>query len=230
MARRFFQATEHGDLAGRDARRASNLQLTGDGDGEAPRSRSLRSAGQSATSHRYRGRRANPTNVTVPFRRTTDPNVSYQPKDEPNVDNQETRNKATLTRFQEALSSGDWELISKTIDEVVAPDALISTPLPIEATGAELLKEVFGRLHQAFPDLHITIEDLIAEGDKVVARDTVTGAHQGEYMALPPTGKSVTYNEIFIVRFADGRIAETWGVVDVLSQLRQLGAIPGGPS
>jgi steroid delta-isomerase-like uncharacterized protein len=144
--------------------------------------------------------------------------------------NQETSNKATLTRFQEALSSGDWELISKTIDEVVAPDALISTPLPIEATGADLLKEVFGRLHRAFPDLHITIEDLIAEGDKVVARDTVTGTHQGEYMALPPTGKSVTYNEIFIVRFADGRIAETWGVVDVLSQLRQLGAIPGGPS
>jgi steroid delta-isomerase-like uncharacterized protein len=144
--------------------------------------------------------------------------------------NQETSNKATLTRLQEALSSADWELISKTIDEVVAPDALISTPLPIEATGADLLKEVFGRLHRAFPDLHITIEDLIAEGDKVVARDTVTGTHQGEYMALPPTGKSVTYNEIFIVRFADGRIAETWGVVDVLSQLRQLGAIPGGPS
>jgi predicted ester cyclase len=133
--------------------------------------------------------------------------------------NQETSNKATLTRLQEALSSGDWELISKTIDEVVAPDALISTPLPIEATGADLLKEVFGRLHRAFPDLHITIEDLIAEGDKVVARDTVTGTHQGEYIALPPTGKSVTYNEI-----------ETWGVVDVLSQLRQLGAIPGGPS
>ena len=144
--------------------------------------------------------------------------------------NQEPGNKATLRRFQEALSSGDWELISKTIDEVVAPDALISTPLPIEATGAELLKEVFGRLHRAFPDLHITAEDLIAEGDKVVARNTVTGTHQGEYMGLPPTGRSVTYDEIFIVRFAGGRIAETWGVVDVLSQLRQLGAIPGGAS
>lgn len=136
-------------------------------------------------------------------------------------------NKATLTRFQEAISSGDWELISKTIDEVVEPDALIRTPLPSEATGAELLKEVFGRLHRAFPDLHITVEDLIAEGDKVVARDTVTGTHQGEYMGLLPTGKSITYNEIFICRFAGGRIAETWGVVDVLSQMRQLGAIPG---
>jgi len=92
------------------------------------------------------------------------------------------------------------------------------------------VKEVFARLHRAFPDLHITIEDLIAEGDKAVARNTVTGTHQGEYMGLPPTGKSIPYNEIFIVRLADGRIAETWGVVDVLSQMRQLGAIPGGPS
>jgi steroid delta-isomerase-like uncharacterized protein len=139
---------------------------------------------------------------------------------------QESRNKATLTRFEEALSSGDWELISNTIEEVVAPDALIRTPLPIEATGADLLKEVFRRLHRAFPDLHITIEDLIAEGDKVVVRNTITGTHQGEYVGLPPTGRSITYNEIFIVRFAGSRIVETWGVVDVLSQLRQLGALP----
>ena len=141
-----------------------------------------------------------------------------------------TSNKETLTRFQEAMSSGDWKLISKTIDEVVEPDAHIRTPLPIQATGAELLKEVFGRLHGAFPDLHITIEDLIAEGDKVVGRNTVTGTHQGEYMGLPPTGKSITYNEIFICRFASGRIAETWGVVDVLSQMKQLGLVPGGSS
>ena len=141
---------------------------------------------------------------------------------------QATSNKATLTRFEEALSSGDWELISKTIDEVVEPDALIRTPLPIKATGAELLKEVFARLHRAFPDLRVAVKDLIAEGDKVVARDTVTGTQMGEYMGLPPSGKSITYNEIFICRFAGGRIAETWGVVDVLSQMRQLGAIPGG--
>jgi hypothetical protein len=141
---------------------------------------------------------------------------------------QETSNKATLTRFEEAVSSGDWEVISNTIDDVVQPDALIRTPLPIEATGAELLKQVFARLHRAFPDLRVTVEDVIAEGDRVVARDTVTGTHRGEYMGIPPTGRSITYNEIFIARFADGRIAETWGVVDVLSQMRQLGAIPVG--
>ena len=142
---------------------------------------------------------------------------------------QETSNKATLTRFIDAANRGDAELLSKTIEELIEPDALIRTPLPIDATGAELVKELWARLHRAYADLHITIEDLIEEGDKVVVRNTATGTHQGEYMGIPPTGKSVTYNEIFIARFAEGRIAETWGVVDVLSQMRQLGAIPEAP-
>jgi len=98
--------------------------------------------------------------------------------------------------------------------------------LPIEASGAQKLKEVFARLLRVYPDLHITVEDLIEEGDTVVSRNTVTGTHQGEYMGIAPTGKPVTYNEIFIFRFASGRIAETWGVVDVFSQMRQLGVIP----
>jgi steroid delta-isomerase-like uncharacterized protein len=129
---------------------------------------------------------------------------------------QATSNKATFRRFHDAMNTGDAELISKTIDELVEPDVLIRTPVPVDATGAQALKEVFGKLHRAFPDLHITVDDVIAEGDKVVGRNTVTGTHQGEYMGLPPTGKSITYNEIFIFRFAGGRIAETWGVVDVL--------------
>ena len=139
---------------------------------------------------------------------------------------QQTSNKATIRRLEDANNSGDLERITKTIDEVFAPDALISTPLPIEATGAQVLKEVFARLLRGLPDLHITIEDLIAEGDKVVSRNTVTGTHLGEYMGLPPTGKSVTYNEIFIVRFDGDRIAQTWGVVDVFSIMKPLGAIP----
>jgi steroid delta-isomerase-like uncharacterized protein len=141
---------------------------------------------------------------------------------------QTTSNKATLRRSIDAINAGDAELFSKTIDDVVVPDVLIRTPLPVGATGAQALKEVFGRLHRAFPDLHIAVEDLIAEEDKVVSRNTVTGTHQGEYIGLPPTGKSITYNEIFIFRFVNGRIAETWGVVDVFSQMQQLGAIPGG--
>jgi hypothetical protein len=141
----------------------------------------------------------------------------------------EERNKATVRRFQEALE-GDVETIGRTIDELVDPDVLIRTPLPIDSSGREALKEVFGRLHGAFPDLEIEIDDLIAEGDKVVSRNTVTGTHRGEYMGLAPTGRTVTYDEIFVVRFADGRIVETWGVVDVAAQMRQLGVLPGAPT
>jgi steroid delta-isomerase-like uncharacterized protein len=136
------------------------------------------------------------------------------------------RNKAAFRRFHDAANSGDAELLAKTIDEMFMPDVILRTPLPVQATGAQAIKEVFARLHRAFPDLHVTVEDLIEEGDKVVGRNSVRGTHQGEYMGLPPTGKPVSYNEIIIFRFADGRVAETWGVVDVLAQLRQLGAFP----
>ena len=139
---------------------------------------------------------------------------------------QEATNKATVRRFDDVVSTGDAEVISKTINEVVAPDVLIHMPLPIQATGAQALKQVWAMLLRGLPDLHVAIEDLIAEGDKVVSRNTVTGTHRGEYRGVPPTGKSITYNEIFIFRFAGGRIVEMWGVVDVFSQMRQLGVIP----
>lgn len=137
----------------------------------------------------------------------------------------ESPNKATLRRLLEVTNSHDEELISKTFDELFDPDAAMAAPLPLEVSGAEAIKEVFKTLHRAYPDLRVTIEDLIEEGDKVVARNTVTGTHQGEYMGVAPTGKSVTYDEIFVIRFADGRIAQTWGVVDVVSQMRQLGLL-----
>ena len=145
------------------------------------------------------------------------------------VNSRETSNKATFSRLHDATNSGDLELIYETIDELVEPDAVIHSPLPIEAIGAQLLREVFTRLLRAYPDLRITSEDVIEEGDKIVSRNTVTGTHRGEYMGVPPTGKSITWNEIFIVRFAGGRIAETWGVVDVVSQMKQLGLVPAGP-
>jgi steroid delta-isomerase-like uncharacterized protein len=138
---------------------------------------------------------------------------------------QETSNKATFRRAMDAINAHDWEHISKTFDEAFQPDVLIRTPVPVQATGVEAIKEVFATLLRAYPDIHIRVDDLIEEGDKVVARDTVTGTHLGEYMGLPATGKSVTYNEVFILRFSGGRIAETWGVVDVLAQMRQLGVI-----
>lgn len=131
--------------------------------------------------------------------------------------NEEAINTAVFGRLHDAANSGDIELIARTIDEVVAPDAAIDTPLS--------LKEVWSRLLPAFPDLHITVEDLIAKDDTIVCRQTVTATHRGEYMGLAPTGHPVAYQEMFILRFAEGRIVEIRGVVDVFTQMRQLGAI-----
>lgn len=135
-------------------------------------------------------------------------------------------NKAAVRRFHDAANTGDLQQIASAIDELVAPDAVIRTASPIAATGPQGLKDVFARLLHAYPDLHVAIEDLIAEGDKVASRNAVTGTHLGEYMGHPASGKRIAYNEMFIFRFADGQIAETWGVVDVLSQLAQIGVLP----
>jgi predicted ester cyclase len=148
-----------------------------------------------------------------------------------------TRNRSAYRRFHDAVNTGDAEVVARAIDEVFAPDAVIRTPLRLDATGAQAMKEVFGRLLRAFPDLHVAVEDVIEEGDRLVSRNVVTGTHLGDHMGIAPTGRPVAYDEIFILRFADGRVVETWGVVDVLAQLRQLGAVPettkppaGGPS
>lgn len=75
----------------------------------------------------------------------------------------------------------------------------------------------------AFPDMHVTIDDMIAEGDKVAARVTMTGTHKGEFMGIPPTNKKVTISLIFIDRFAGGKIVEDHGEYNALDLMRQLG-------
>ncbi|MEV6327716.1 ester cyclase [Streptomyces sp. NPDC051909] len=137
-----------------------------------------------------------------------------------------TRHTETLARFHAAVNSGDIDVIAKAIDEFVAPDVDFVAPVPMGATGPEALKRVWEALLKAFPDIHVTLEDTVAEGDRVAARNTVTGTHLGPYQGLPPTGRSVRYGEMFMFRFEDGRIAELRGVVDVLTLLRQLGAGP----
>ena len=145
------------------------------------------------------------------------------------TDRQQTDTLVAFSRLHDAANTGDADLLAKTIDEVVAPDVVVSTPLPIGTTGAQALKEVFTRLLRAFPDLHIEVEDTIVEGDKAVCRNRVTGTHRGEFMGVPPTGRPVGYNEIFIFRGAGGRIVETWGVVDTAALMRQLGMLPEQP-
>jgi predicted ester cyclase len=136
-----------------------------------------------------------------------------------------TSNKTAFRRFHETTNTHDQELISKTIDEMFDAHVLLHVPSPAQPVGLLAVKAVFARLHEAFPDLRVTVEDLVEEGDKVVGRNSVTGTHRGEYLGLSPTLRTITYDEIIIFRFVDGRIAGTWGVVDVLSQMKQLGIV-----
>ncbi|MFI9154289.1 ester cyclase [Streptomyces sp. NPDC053367] len=135
--------------------------------------------------------------------------------------------KAAFLRFHDAVTGGGApDVIAGAVDELAAPDLVFHAPVPTGLTGTQALKQVWTVLLRAFPDIRVTIEDVVAEGDKVVFRNTVTGTHLGEYRGLAPTGRKVEYAEIFIVRFTpDSRIAEIRGVVDVLSQLRQLGLL-----
>jgi predicted ester cyclase len=101
---------------------------------------------------------------------------------------------------------------------------------PIAGRSKEGTLEFFRTLLAAFPDWHMTVEDLIAGGDKAVARVTVTGTHKGEFMGVPPTGTRAEVQLIDIMRFdGAGLVSEHWGVADMLSLLQQLGVVPAGP-
>ncbi len=81
-------------------------------------------------------------------------------------------------------------------------------------------------LYSAFPDIHLTIDDMVAEGDKVAVRITMTGTHKGEFMGIPPTNKKVTIWAINIYRIAGGKIVEELGKADTLGLMQQLGVVP----
>jgi steroid delta-isomerase-like uncharacterized protein len=112
------------------------------------------------------------------------------------------------------------------IDELYATDYLSHDPTGLHGATLEEFKQSTARLFTAFPDFHLTIDDEIAEGDKVVKRWTVTGTHRGVFMGIPPTENYITITGINFYRIADGDIVETWWSSDALSMLQQLGVIP----
>ena len=136
----------------------------------------------------------------------------------------EDRNKALLRRFYEELwSQGDLE----TIPELVAENFVDHHPLPGAPPGREGLAALVTTWRTAFPDMREMVEDLIAEGDKVVGRFTMRGTHSGQFMGVPPTGQRVTMSGIDIVRIAGGKIAQFWYGEHLLELMQQLGAVPG---
>jgi predicted ester cyclase len=117
------------------------------------------------------------------------------------------------------------------VDELFAADYVAHVDDPHRTPDRAGLKDTTVRELPVFPDLRHTIEDLIADGDKVVVRLTFRGTHQGEWLTpsmgrIAPTGKHVTWGATIIYRIADGQIVEAWGQEDRLGQLQQLGVIP----
>lgn len=131
-------------------------------------------------------------------------------------------NKALARRvFEEVLNGRNLDLL----DELAAPDYIEHNPLPGQGTGIEGIRDRYTMVLSAF-DPHFTIEDVIAEGDKIVLRWMQTGTHVGVFTGLPPTGRRFTITGIEIWRVEGGQLAEHWDVVDVFGQLQQLGILP----
>ena len=133
-----------------------------------------------------------------------------------------------MSEENKAIARRAWELVDNPdiIDEVYAPDVVWHEP-DGEVRGIEEAKQFISMYKTAFPDMKATVEDVIAEGDKVVTRVTIRGTHQGEVDEFGlPTGRQVEVKGITISRFEGGKIVEDWDSYDNLSIMQQLGLVP----
>ena len=130
-------------------------------------------------------------------------------------------NKALVRRAWEGVSQANLDVI----EEVYTADLVWHEP-DEDIRGIEAARQFVAMYLDAFPDARITVEDMIAEGDKVVSRWTFRGTHQGKLFGIAPTGNQVTGTGITIHRFEGGRIAEEWEIPDNLTMMQKMGAIP----
>ncbi len=133
-------------------------------------------------------------------------------------------NKAIVRREIEELFNRDGNL--DAADEIYASNYVGHEPTTGDNRGIEGAKQFAAAYRDAFPDLQATIEDQIAEGDKVATRFRARGTHQGDLEGIAPTGNQIEITGIFISRIAEGKIAEDWSNFDALGMLQQIGAIP----
>ena len=135
-------------------------------------------------------------------------------------------NKATVRRLIEEVQNGhdlarlDAFFTPNFINHLEAADH------PSELTSVERAKVVFRDLFTAFPDLHVTIQDQVAEGDKVVTHKLFHGTHQGPFMGVAPTGRQIAFAVIDILRLDTGKVVEHWAIQDRLALMQQLGMLP----
>ena len=133
---------------------------------------------------------------------------------------------ATARRMYELISAGDIDGFSENL----ADDFVEHEVTPGLAPTKAGVQDFFRMQRAAFPDMHMAAEDVIASGDKVVARVRYTGTNQGAFMGMPATGKRVDVQLMDMFLFGDdGRVHEHWGVMDALALMQQIGAVPAGP-
>lgn len=132
-------------------------------------------------------------------------------------------NKVLLRRYiEEVLNQGNVD----ALDRFFAADCVDHTAPPGTPPGVGGIKQLLSMTLAAFSNISVTIEDMIAEENKVVTRFTARGTHTGEFMGIAPTGKEVNLTQICIDRVASGKIVEHWGLADQMSLLQQLGGMP----
>lgn len=134
----------------------------------------------------------------------------------------EENNKFLVRRFiDEVYNKGNLAVV----DELLGSDFHLPDELPPGPPGREPYKKHVVAWRAAFPDLHVAIEDMVAEGDKVVYRWNLQGTHRSEFMGVPPTGRELVASGIVIFRVANGRIVEAWQNYDSLRLFQQLGLV-----
>jgi len=134
-------------------------------------------------------------------------------------------NKVLTRRSWVIVAEGNLDTLEDALAEVYAEDIVLHEP-DEDVRGVEGLKQFVSMIRSAIPDLHITLEDDIAEGDKVVSRWSAQGTHQGELMGIAPTGNQVTITGVTIHRIKEGKIVEEWENWDALGLMQQIGAVP----
>jgi steroid delta-isomerase-like uncharacterized protein len=136
----------------------------------------------------------------------------------------EEENKAVVRRMLEELfNRGNLDLV----DAIIAPDFVEHDPaMPEEVRGPEGFRGYVLAYRSAFPDIHIEVEDQLAQGDRVATRWTGSGTHEGDLMGIAPTGNRVTVAGMDISRISGGKIAESWSNYDLMGLMQQLGVIP----
>jgi steroid delta-isomerase-like uncharacterized protein len=129
-------------------------------------------------------------------------------------------NKTIIRQFiDETLNKGDIEAAEKFVDK----DVIEQVPFPGQGPGIQGLKDVLAGMRAAFPDMHWTVHEQIAEADKVVSRFEWTGTHRGPFLGVEPTGRQVQVWGVVIDRLQDGKIKETRILMDALGLMAQLG-------